>query len=192
MASALRSLGHYIEPELYLPLALPHLRRPGLDHSGLARLIAAITTMLGGSWATETAARAAGDDRVGGLAAVQPSTLAEFLAEVAQPAHCASASLPLRLALARLLQQLCAKPDLGDAALARKLPDSRARHLPGQKQARNLPGAGDVCLAWAMLLPLARLRALAAPDGELGGACDMALSGSAQRRAARPGRAGRL
>ena len=49
MASALRSLGHYIEPELYLPLALPHLRRPGLDHSGLARLIAAITTMLGGS-----------------------------------------------------------------------------------------------------------------------------------------------
>jgi hypothetical protein len=100
----LRTLGIYIEPDLYLPLCLPILRRADMDHPEVGRLLASVATMLEASAVTEAAAREIGDTRIGGLARVAPEMLEEFVLEIAQQPYAVSNNRALRSALAEALR----------------------------------------------------------------------------------------
>ena len=147
LQSSLQNLGHYLEPELYLPLSLPQLRRAGLGHPALARLTASLCTLLNASLTTERAAVAAADKRVGGLAKCSDSTLAEFVAEVSNPAYCRSAHMPLRASLAELLRMIASHPGLAS-------------------RQKGAAGSGDG-LPLAIFIGLAQMRALGGDAGEL-------------------------
>ena len=99
LSPTLRTLGIYIEPDLYIPLCLPILRRPDMDHPEVGRLLASVVTMLEASAETEAAAREIGDTRIGGLARVAREVLEEFVLEVAQQPYATSTNRALRLAL---------------------------------------------------------------------------------------------
>ena len=53
MEPTLETIGRYVEPDLYLPLCLPHLRKPDVGHAELGRLLASIATLLGASAETQ-------------------------------------------------------------------------------------------------------------------------------------------
>ncbi len=106
LSPTLRTLGIYIEPDLYIPLSLPILRRPDMDHPEVGRLLASVVTMLEASAETEAAARKIGDTRIGGLARVAPEVLEEFVLEVAQQPYATSNNRALRSALVDALRWL--------------------------------------------------------------------------------------
>ena len=106
LSPTLRTLGIYIEPDLYIPLCLPILRRPDMDHPEVGRLLASVVTMLEASAETEAAARKIGDTRIGGLARVAPEVLEEFVLEVAQQPYATSNNRALRSALVDALRWL--------------------------------------------------------------------------------------
>eukprot|EP01052_Picozoa_sp_SAG31_P020262 SAG31_NODE_1515_length_8037_cov_2.470773_5_plen_735_part_00 len=165
LQAPLQNLGHYLEPELYLPLALPHLRKAGLGHPELARLVTSLGTMVSASWATEQAA-AGKDARVGGLQRVGDSTLAEVLAELCNPAYCRSSHLPLRVALAELLCILANHPGLPQRVF------STGELTAIEKKSFVKPykaGSGGVPLM--IFAALAHMRALVAPETALAQVC---------------------
>jgi hypothetical protein len=99
----LETLGHYLEPELYLPLCLPHMRKPDVGHPELARLLASIATMLRASVETENAAVLARDPRVGGLRTVTPHVMEEFVCEAVRQVYATSNNVQLRGACSAVL-----------------------------------------------------------------------------------------